>query len=258
MTTASEGCFGGKTPNHSEIAHQCFSAFLSGKILAPLVESPTDLVPLAVLGWILTRLIGQNTLLAATLVSAFVYQLFVVLDSFPYTINHHFVELYLIAIVNLVPPGDENDAKFTLTLVWRSILVVFIYSGIHKALGGYYGNGEFMLLYLIGDSHSQLSNCLRWVLRTTGADLEFTNSLTLMAWLERSVIVVEVVLPIVVAISPQRMTCLLATLQLLIAVVSNEWSFAFTSLACILIQTSKPVLWYSVVATLFLCWHFFL
>lgn len=78
-----------------------------------------------------------------------------VVRSWPYTLNHLLLELVVLVWLMLYPvrfdAGPRQPAPL-LRVLWPTLLSVWFYSGLQKALQGYYLNGEYMALALLADS----------------------------------------------------------------------------------------------------------
>jgi len=81
-----------------------------------------------------------------------VIQLYRVIESFPMTANHAFLQLFLlIMIVSCDFEEVEEQTLFLGSTRWLFI-IVFFYAGVQKLVHGYYFQGEFFAYHLGRDS----------------------------------------------------------------------------------------------------------
>lgn len=69
--------------------------------------------------------------------------------AFPWTANHHYLELYCLVVVAIVGKRDSGDETLVLqALQWMTVMV-FFHAGLQKLLYGYYFQAEF-LAFMVG------------------------------------------------------------------------------------------------------------
>ena len=129
-----------------------FRCFLSLKIASPfilpygLLEEMNYLSLLAALVVVATCL--PRTALFGMLGSA-ALALSECLRTWPFTINHAFIELIAMLLLCLAPQVRRSEGEqqpIAGELIVILMLSVWLYSGIHKLCDGYYLNGEFFAL----------------------------------------------------------------------------------------------------------------
>lgn len=181
-----------------------------------------------------------------------------VLWSFPYTLNHAFFELLLLA-EHLAwrwsdsPEGASHDPSRFAKL---GILSVFFYAGLQKLVHGYYLDGQFLALKVLY-GHDGMSVGLRALLSAmhkvmdlpmpqlptstpswlSGAAASLPQwMIASMTGLSITVVLLEIVCPIAALVPRLRRSAILGLLGLeaCIAIASRELSFAFTTTACLL------------------------
>lgn len=148
--------------------------------------------------------------------------------SFPFSINHSYLEFGIILLMCLTKNGDEM-IKFVMLSVW-------FFSGLHKLFDGYYLNGEFFALEAIFNN-TTLGHHLNQVLNVFGSSIgvfEFTKwqigILLTLSWLT---IALEILLPLFLLSNKLRPIGIMGLFifQSFIAYFSGEIDFAFTAFA---------------------------
>jgi hypothetical protein len=78
-----------------------------------------------------------------------------VVRSWPYTLNHILLEAIVLGLLVLFPVRFDargtREAADDLQLLWLTLLSVWFFAGVQKAVHGYYLNGESMALSLLTD-----------------------------------------------------------------------------------------------------------
>jgi hypothetical protein len=190
------------------------------------------------------------------------------IETFPYTINHHFFETFLLLALLLFPaPEPPRDPGGTDSLlpnvdglcsrvIQFGFLSVFFYSGVQKIFHGRYLNGEMFAYYAMFERHP-LATSQRWILdwfqtdlgqqfafpqtwHGVGGTIDFDIPLGAVIWfitLGWLTVLGECLLPILVCFQRTRRAALLALLVFLtiIAITSQEIGFGFTAAACLLL-----------------------
>jgi hypothetical protein len=176
--------------------------------------------------------------------------------SFPFTVNHAFLDAALLLLLASFVP-NEDKTPHPVRVAQAGILMVFFWAGIHKVAAGYYLDGQFLALRVVYDE-GDMGRRLRWILELFGRlchlpplpalplprpsfivgaevamDPWVRNTLQVLsngAWMA------EVGLPILMlgrASRPFAAAGLLG-LEVFILLFTGEISFAFTVVACLL------------------------
>lgn len=183
-------------------------------------------------------------------------------ETWPYTINHRILELF-ISIVLLGYParlnGPARQDGRNVRLLWFALLTVWIYAAIQKIVHGQYLNGEFMALELVtkqGELASFIRGFLEPLQRALGDapnvsrfPVELTTTPVSLSLLERGFCVaagwgvvlgeLSVAACAVLMRNRPRAVALVALGQVGLAVTSGEHDFAFTALALVGLGVSR-------------------
>jgi hypothetical protein len=76
----------------------------------------------------------------------------VIVREFPAAGNHAYLELLLCLLCVLIDPDDADERRLFLRAVRYMVALIFVYSGIQKAVHGYYFQGQFLAHSLWVDS----------------------------------------------------------------------------------------------------------
>jgi hypothetical protein len=228
--------------NASFFTHLLFRC-LGAKILFQTIIEGIQLLDASVdaearpLNLLLLALIAGASLLVAPLhwrsvLTACVWQLLMVAMTFPYTLNHVALELWLlIGAAGLLMLRQKGQIPAFLA---SSYLFVLFWSGVQKCAGGAYLEPVFFQ----GEAASG-GSLLADLLQAAASNFG-TQALFAISWLT---VAIELALPLI-WLSSERgsrwASLLLPTLQIVLAVVSEEWSFAVTALPLALITATTP------------------
>lgn len=179
-------------------------------------------------------------------------------QTFPYTINHHFLELVIVILLLLLTPIKNLQAEKDMTVlrvhyIGLLYLSVWIYSGIHKIVQDYFPSGEFMALYSLSGVNDLGENLQRATKTlhaffdpSTGASLipACCNAVPLSIpswemWLYRvsgwPIILMEIVFPLMIFFPAWKMVGLYGIIlaQIGITLSSAELDFGMTCVSMI-------------------------
>ena len=203
----------------------------------------------------------------------FAYKLCLLIATFPYTINHHYLETFILLALLLFPapepskrPSDTSAGVDGLCchLIQFTFLLVIFYSGVQKVFHGRYLNGEMFGFYALFERHP-LATSQRWIFDVHEAifgshfDLPYTwhgvpGTIELhipqwaVLWFIASswlTVMGECLLPILIAFRRTRKFALVGLFVVLavIAITSQEIAFAFTAFACLLLFLPQISFW---------------
>lgn len=165
--------------------------------------------------------------------------------TFPYTINHHFLEALIAFVLLMWPP------RLAALIIKVAIGSLWFFSGVQKLVHGYWTNGEFLAVrYLFGKG--RFRNILPKYLPAPfykpyreffeigldGGSFEATwwmiAFILAISWF---VIIAEIGLPFLLLSSKYRKlgAVLLICIQLFVGIESQEQSFMYTGVACLLL-----------------------
>lgn len=184
----------------------------------------------------------------------FIFHAMAAVYSFPFTINHHFFELFLLVLVLILYRCNKDEEAsnelpdLILSFIRFSFLWVVFFAGVQKLVHGYYLNGEIFKIYLaqpndgLGlavDRLLRLSGLSagttpRDILPETSLDAQLpTQARQLFRFLGVAVVFGEIAVPVLVWLKPRIGRWLLLALTVSVAAVPQEFSFAVTALACV-------------------------
>lgn len=148
--------------------------------------------------------------------------------SFPFSINHSFLEFVIVLLMCLSKSSDEM-IKFIMLSVW-------FFSGLHKFFDGYYLNGEFFALEALFDS-TTLGHHLNQVLNLFRSSWQ-TGILLALSWFT---ILLEILLPLFLLSNKLKPIGIMSLFifQGFIAYFSGEIDFAFTAFAILFLFTPR-------------------
>jgi hypothetical protein len=204
----------------------------------------------------------------------FFVSLYLVVDTWPFTINHTVLETVILFLMLLEPgPGVERTGLSCTKMIQILMVTVWIYSGLQKIVHGYYATGEFLALETLSN-HSVLGRNLGALLR--GLESFFgipgfhtirccgNGAIDLPRWeanLFRAMgvltIATELFLPLTLLFQKTRVAgaFLLFLFQLTIGTMSGEIDFTFTAVAILLLFTPEVErVGYGLLAGAFLYW----
>jgi hypothetical protein len=184
-----------------------------------------------------------------------------VTKTWPYTLNHFFLELLFLLVLCAYPSatreGREASAGEARSLLFLAILSVWFFSGVQKLAQGHFLNGEaFALQLLSDDSALGIALCGGLTALVQGMGIEasmavlppaapgfgaFTRAYCLLSsWL---LPLAECALPLWAALGPRRELAVAALVvgQLVIATASGEHDFALTGVAALGLAWSRWV-----------------
>lgn len=173
--------------------------------------------------------------------------------TWPYTLNHFFLELLFLLVLCAYPragvEGHEASASEVRSLLFLAILSVWFFSGMQKLAQGHFLNGQAFALQLLEDDSilgAALCGGLSALVHGLGVEASlaavppaqtgfgaFTRAYCLLSsWL---LPLAECALPLWAALGQRRELAVLSLIigQLLIAGVSGEHDFALTAVAAL-------------------------
>jgi len=187
------------------------------------------------------------------------YHLFKVISYFPMSGNHRYLELLIYLSLAVVPAQQMGR------LLRYAILTIFFYSGLQKALYGYYWSGEIFAIqaFLPPESHlvafrmqlQALSDVFGLSLPSLAVERDWSRhiALDIPAWMDtafkvmgRAALAAEIGLPPLVLWRRTRKLALAALLAFsaYIGIFASEYEFASTNIACLLLfQHPKYMRW---------------
>lgn len=68
--------------------------------------------------------------------------------SFPATGNHSFLEIWILLLLLVIGQETRDERVVTLSAIRWSLVIVFFYSGLQKALHGTYIDGQFLMFQI--------------------------------------------------------------------------------------------------------------
>lgn len=231
-----------------------FRHFLAIKIGAPFVFThgltlPTGLLPIGICLAIALSTVKKHYLFG--LVGILFVSAYENMMSWPFTINHTWLELLIVLLLILDPKNTQNENRLSSIDMIKIIMAsVWIYAGIHKIFSGYYLNGEFFGLETVAGT-SPLGRNLRLMIQyfesifgnkvqllpisccTNSPVLAPQRDMLLLLFLSWSTIALELLLPFTLFFTRTREVgvFLIIVFQLMIGIFSGEIDFAFTAIA---------------------------
>ncbi|MCA9507441.1 MAG: hypothetical protein KC505_03345 [Myxococcales bacterium] len=180
------------------------------------------------------------------------------LNTWPFSINHGFLEFFILILSLLIPENEDISSQLSCTdLIKILMLSVWFYSGVHKLFDGYYWNAEFFALEALSDN-TTLGNYLNSILNIFGQSDSFAGQIPfgccsqavihfglwqrgLLLACSWFTIIAELGLPILVLVPKFRNLGItgLFIFQVTIAFFSGEIDFAFSALAILLLFVPK-------------------
>lgn len=164
--------------------------------------------------------------------AALSYQLFLVVVTFPYTLNHVALELWLLmgALGFLLLQRSSQLPAF----FGSSYLFVLFWSGVQKLAGGSYHSAEFF------ESVAASGGSLMAEFLTAAHDHFGTHAAPALSWLT---VATEIAFPLL-WVSSERLSRWVAPVfplfQACVAVISEEWSFGLVALPLSLVLATVP------------------
>ena len=199
----------------------------------------------------------RNYQVGALLLAA--YHLFKVISYFPMSGNHRYLELLIYLSLAIVPAQQMGR------LLRYAILTIFFYSGLQKALYGYYGSGEIFAIQAFLPPESSLvafrmqlqalSDVFGLHLPNLGLEQDWSRNvpLDIPTWMGtafkgmgRGALAAEIGLPLLVLWRRTRKLALAALLAFsaYIGIFASEYEFASTNIACLLLfQHPRHMRW---------------
>ncbi len=231
-----------------------FRQFLAFKIGAPFVFAhgltlPTGLLPLGIGLAIFLASLRKHYLLG--LFGILCVSGYENMASWPFTINHTWLEFMIVALLLLEPTTNQEEERFSTINMMKILMAsVWFYAGVHKILHGYYVNGEFFGLEALGGT-STLGRNLRLMIQffetlfgntvelipfqcCTNATLSVPHrDVMFLLGLSWSTIAMELLLPFTLFFRRTRELGVFAIIvcQIMIGIFSGEIDFAFTAVA---------------------------
>jgi hypothetical protein len=262
-----------------EEAFILFRRFLALKIGAPLVLDH-GLHGLPAVSWASLGAAGAICVASARtgcwpgLLVLLAFQGAGVWRSWPFTINHEFLEAVIVLLMLLDPREEGGSPRVSAaSMIKLLMLSVWFYSGLQKLVHGYVWSGEYFALATLtrdGGLGRNLEALLRLVESRLGtatfAPIQccLDGRIHLPAWEMRlfqamgvSTITAELLLPLGVLVGrlERASIYLLLALQLAIALLSLEIDFAFTAFAVLfLFVPGRARLAYGGLAVAYLLW----
>ncbi|MFT3765952.1 MAG: hypothetical protein QM820_10610 [Minicystis sp.] len=86
--------------------------------------------------------------------------------TFPFTINHHYLEALFLAVLAL---AGRPDVPTAIRAIMQMTGAVWLYAGLQKVVHGAFVTGETFALYALFDQHHRLTPSLRWLAGLGGA-----------------------------------------------------------------------------------------
>jgi hypothetical protein len=220
---------------------------LRGEFLPAFTWQQTLLNTVVVFGAVLvTR--RRNYQVGALILAA--YHLTAVIHNFPSSGNHRYLEMLIYLSVAIVPVQELGK------LLRYAILTIFFYSGVQKALYGFYWSGEIFALEAYAHPN-QIASMFRRQLALVAsvfnlpipklpieADWTYNRAIEIPAWmgttfkaLGRGALAAEIGLPLLVLYRRTREVALafLVLFSVYIAIFANEFEFASTNMACLIL-----------------------
>lgn len=178
------------------------------------------------------------------------YHLLKVVAYFPLSGNHRYLEMLIYLTLAVVPVREVGK------LLRYAILTIFFYSGLQKALNGYYWSGEIFALEAFHQPETvvnvfrmqlwAISHVFGLHLPNLGRDIDWSQHvlLDLPAWLDttfklmgRGALAAEIGLPLLVLWRRTRKPALAALMAfgIYIGIFASEYEFASTNTACLLL-----------------------
>ncbi len=214
------------------------------------------------------------------------FQLMMVVVGFPDTGNHYFVELYLLIILLLWPnrqnptTGDiQNGSAYY--LIQLLLLSIYFYAGLHKAIHGFWLDGEYVATMLYNVKGDGLPATLQ-MLVPIGANLfnlpvvdlqsQFVAEMgrvpivfpnwffifaVVLGWIT---VISEIIVPPLVLIRSTRNLGLWLMFVMTTAIAMMSWEIEFLLVAwgCMLLFfPNKPIRNYAILLFAHLSWSFF-
>ena len=173
-----------------------------------------------------------------------------VVRSWPYTLNHFFLESIILGVLAVSPLRRGAQAsRWPTGALWTLVLSVWFFAGVQKVVHGYYLDGEYFALAItsepegVGQSLRLLLEGVHKALGTSPSHAFPVSSSTLALSLNRVervtcllaawvVVAAELGIPLLAALPRTRtlgVKCLLSA-QVGIALISREHDFALTGL----------------------------
>ena len=178
------------------------------------------------------------------------YHFLRVASDLPLSGNHRYLEMLIYLSLAVVPFQEVGK------LLRYAILTIFFYSGLQKALHGYYGSGEMFAIQaffspeaLVSVFRLQLQTVQQLIglpLPALGLEGDWSRhvSLDIPAWMEttfaimgRSTLAAEIGLPLLVLWRRTRKPAIAALIafSIYIGIFASEYEFASTNIACLLL-----------------------
>lgn len=193
-----------------------------------------------------------------------------VTTTFPYTLNHHFLEAWFLLHLVLLPSSSAGAPALrhvsAVHMIRLTVLSVWFFAGVQKAVSGYYLNGEFFAIEMFL-SRGRLGEGLRWLASVVddgkmqvgsgirmdryAGDFEcwpidlphtVTAILLILSWF---ILLCELLLPALVVRRTTRVAAAstLVALSVLSTAATGEMSFGFSSVGALLLWLPNQALW---------------
>ena len=245
-----------------------FRQFLALKVAIPFAFSDGIYWPLnlnAIFFLLIIFLVGSSRFYLLALFVILTLSFYDILYSWPFTINHQFLEFVIILLMCLTPDSKLKSTNISCVRMIKILMLsVWFFSGIHKLFDGYFLNAEFFALEAMTNG-TTLGNHLNKILGLVSSlsapccshtAILFTpwqaGFLLGLAWMT---IIVEIFLPLSLLIPVLKHFGIfgLFIFQGIIAYFSGEIDFAFSAFAILFLFIPRTAPWtYPALAFLFL------
>jgi hypothetical protein len=161
----------------------------------------------------------------------------VIAREFPAAGNHAYLELLLCGLCTLIDPDEPDERRLFLRTVRYLVVLVFVYSGIQKAVHGYYFDGQFLAhslwmetfrpvlaLLMPADEYARLAAFSREV-----GDGPYAVRSTFFLLVSNGVWIVEILLGVLLVVRRTRTLAVFAAIAFVAAieVAAREVFFGF-------------------------------